>query len=109
MRRYSPSTSPARPGVNTATVGQPHVHHHDIRLHDSRAPARRRHTVGRRHHIEAVVGQIARHRVTPYRMVVDDHHRRGIVSSHSVPHPGPVFSFALPPSQSIRPTIDLAI
>src|SRR5438046_689571 len=72
------------------------------------APPRRRDPVRRRHHTEAALGEVAGHRVAPDRMVVDDHHRRGSVSSHSVPPPGEVFSLALPPSHFIRPTIDLA-
>src|SRR6185312_6617019 len=91
------------------TVGQPHVHHHNVGLDDGGPSAGRRYAVRGSHHVKTVVGEIAGDRVAPDRMVVDHHHRRGIVSSHSVPHPGPVISFALPPSQFIRPTIDLAI
>src|SRR6185437_4680928 len=95
-------------GPGAVAVEQPHVHHHHVGVHDGGAAPGRRHPIGRRHHGEAGLGEVADHGVAPDRMVVDDHHRRGTVSSHSVPHPGPVLSVALPPSQFIRPTIDFA-
>ena len=61
-------------GLGTVTVAEPHIPQHHVWARDLGTPARRGDTVGGGDHGETVGGEVACHRVTPDRVVVDNYH-----------------------------------